>query len=169
APGGLNDYVFIMPNTTRMFDALAVAIGRPELTTDERFSAPAAREGNGDALFEVVAAWTRQRTKYEVMETLGPAGVPCGAALDSLDIFRDKHLRTREAIVELDHPQRGKWEFVAPPVRLSNSVVEMTRAPLLGEHTAGVLAQELGLSESELAELAGRGALGLREPATTGT
>src|SRR5438093_6942269 len=29
APGGLNDYVFLMPNTTRMFDALAVAIDHP--------------------------------------------------------------------------------------------------------------------------------------------
>lgn len=164
APGGPNDYVFVMPNTTRMLDALALAIDRPEITTDERFATPRAREENGDALFEIVAAWTRQRTKYQVMELLGPAGVPCGAALDSQDIFRDQHLRARNAIVELDHPTRGKWEFIAPPVRLSNSFVEMKPAPMLGQHTAEVLQADLGLDKAALDELAAAGAVGMPEP-----
>jgi len=167
APGGPNDYVYLMPNTTRMLDALAVAIGQPELTTDERFATPAAREANGDALHEIVAAWTRRRTKYEVMEELGPAGVPVGAVLDSQDIFKDEHLRERDAIVELDHPTRGKWEFIAPPVRLSNSSVEMKPAPLLGQHTAEVLEQELGLDNEALEKLAAARAVGIPEAAAT--
>ncbi len=161
APGGPNDYVYIFTATTRMWDALTAAIGRPELTTDERFSTTRARRENGDALFSIIAEWTGQRTKYEAMEHLGKAGVPCGAALDTVDIFRDKHLRARGSIIELDHPERGKWEFISPPVRLSRSSVDVTPAPLLGQHTAEVLQTELGLDAGAIAELSRSGALGI--------
>jgi crotonobetainyl-CoA:carnitine CoA-transferase CaiB-like acyl-CoA transferase len=40
----------------------------------------------------------------------------------------------------------------------------VTPAPLLGEHTAGVLREELALSDEEVARLAGAGVLGVREP-----
>jgi formyl-CoA transferase len=165
APGGANDWVYVVVATTRMWDAFTVAIGQPELAIDPRFETTEARERNGDALFEIVAAWTRQRTKYEVVEHLGPLGVPCGPLLDSAEIFQDGHLRARNAIVEVDHPQRGRWEFPAPPVRFDDEVTEVTRAPLLGEHTAEVLQRELGLSEAEVRALAASGAAGLPETA----
>ncbi len=168
APGGTNDYVYIMPNTSRMLDALFTTIEKPELALDERFSSAPSRRENGDALFEIVAAWTRGRTKYEAMEALGGAGVPCSAVLDSLDIFSDTHLRARDSIMTIDHPQRGPWEFPSPPVRLSASKVGVVPAPFLGQHTAAVLREELGLDAAAIERLASGGAVGLRpeEPAT---
>jgi formyl-CoA transferase len=165
APGGPNDYVYIMPSTPRMFQTLMAAIGRPELASDERFATMKARGQNGDELFEIVADWTRQRTKYEAMESLGGTGVPCGAVLDTLDIFEDKHLEARDTIVEVDHPTRGKWKFIAPPFRLSNSHVDLKPAPLLGQHTTEVLQQELGLDQATVASLADEKAIGVLEPA----
>jgi formyl-CoA transferase len=157
APGGPNDYLYIMVATTRQWDALCTAIGRPDLAVDERFATPAARRANGDALFEEIAAWTRQRTKYEAMEYLGARGVPAGAVLDSTDIFRDRHLRARGAITEVVHPVRGAWEFLSPPFRMSASFVPMQPAPLLGQHTEEVLREELGLDDAALARLAAEG------------
>jgi formyl-CoA transferase len=145
APGGPNDYVYIMPNTTRMYDALITAIERPELATDPRFATERARRQHGEELWEEIACWTRQRTKYEAMEHLGAAGVPAGAVLDSGDIFRDQHLRERGMISTMHHPERGDWEFPAPPIRMTGSRVELNAAPLLGQHSAEVLSQELGL------------------------
>jgi formyl-CoA transferase len=52
----------------------------------------------------------------------------------------------------VDHPQRGKYLSVGNPIKLSDSVTEVTRSPLLGEHTQEVL-QELGLGASEIAAL----------------
>ena len=157
APGGPNDYVYIMPNTTRMYDALITAIGRPELAADPRFATEAARRQHGEALWEEIAAWTRQRTKYEAMEHLGEAGVPAGAVLDSRDLFQDRHLRERGMISTMHHPERGEWEFPAPPIRMTGSAVELGAAPLLGQHSAEVLCEELGLDAEAVRCLHERG------------
>ncbi len=95
APGGPNDYVYIMVVTTRMWDCLAVALDMPELGLDPRFATIRDRNQNGDALWEIISGWTRQRTKWEAMEHLAAAGVPCSAVYDSDDIFRDEHLQAR--------------------------------------------------------------------------
>ncbi len=157
APGGPNDYLYIMIVTTRMWDALCTAIDRPDLAVDERFATPQARREHADELYEEIAAWTRQRTKYEAMEWLGERGVPASAVLDTEDLLHDRHLRERGAITTVIHPQRGAWDFLSPPFRMSASNVPMQPAPLLGQHTAEVLREELGMDEAELARLAATG------------
>jgi formyl-CoA transferase len=168
APGGPNDYIYIMIVTSRMWDALITAMDRPDLGLDPRFATPRDRLTNGDALFEEVAAWTRQRTKFEAMEHLASRGVPCGAAYDSEDILHDKHLHARGQIRTINHPVRGEIEMLAPPVHLSESDVDLIPAPLLGQHTAEVLSQELGLDGGRLAELAAAGVIQVRERAQSG-
>ncbi len=166
APGGPNDWIYLMVVTSRMWDALITAIGRPDLGTDPRFQTVLNRRDNGDALYEEIAAWTRGRTKFEAMEYLGERGVPCGAVYDSIDIFGDRHLRARGQILTIDHPVRGQVEMLAPPIHLSDSEVELIAAPLLGQHTSVVLQRELGLSDSDLEALAAEGAVGLGRAGT---
>jgi formyl-CoA transferase len=55
-------------------------------------------------------------------------------------------------VVEVDHPTRGKYLSVGNPIKMSDSPTEVTRSPLLGEHTDEVLAQ-LGLKADEIAAL----------------
>ena len=54
----------------------------------------------------------------------------------------------------INHPVRGEWEMLGPPIHLSDSNVEMIPAPLLGQHTEEVLAAELGLSPDDIEALA---------------
>ena len=165
APGGPNDYVWFMPATTRMFDSLMTAIGLGHLAADERFSTPQARARHGPELDEEISVWTRQRTKFEAMEYLGPLGVPVGAVYDSHDIFNDSHLKARGQIITYQHPTRGQVQMPAPPVHLSSSDVPVIPAPLLGQHTAEVLASELGLGLGEVEQLAEQRVVGvLRAP-----
>ena len=95
APGGPNDYIYLHCTVHHMVDSLYAAIDHPELCVDERYNNEQGRAKHGDELWEIISEWTRQRTKYEAMEILGDAGVPCGAVLDSGDIFSDRHLRER--------------------------------------------------------------------------
>jgi formyl-CoA transferase len=162
APGGPNDYLFIMIVTTRMWDALITAIDKPELGLDPRFATVRDRHQNGDALHEEIAEWTRQRTKFEAMEHLAACGVPCSAVYDSEDIFNDRHLRARDMVRTVHHPVNGDILMLAPPIHLSDSNVDMVPAPLLGQHTGEVLASELGLGDADLASLAAAGVLGIR-------
>lgn len=164
APGGPNDYAFIMTVTSRMWDALLGAMDRHDILTDPRFADYNARMQHQDELYEEIANWTRQRTKWEVMETLGAAGVPCSAIYDSEDILHDKQLNSRGMIRKINHPVRGEWEMLGPPIHMSDSEVEMVPAPLLGEHTGAVLQAELGLSQADLDALAARRVLRTEPP-----
>lgn len=157
APGGPNDWLYIMVVTTRMWDAFCVAIDRPDLAADERFESAKSRMEHRQALYQEVAAWTSQRTKWEAMEHLGNRGVPASAVFDTEDLLHNEHLEARNAIRTVVHPERGAWDFLAPPFYMSKSSVEMTPAPLLGQHTEEVLMAELGLSPAELARLAESG------------
>ena len=120
---GANDYLYIIANNDRHFGALCETIGHPEFATEPRFNAKWRRTGMGHELFDVIAAWTIQRTKWEAMEQLGEAGVPAGAVLDTHDLFNNPHFEERGFIHELDHPEHGKIRLLGWAPRLSRSHV----------------------------------------------
>ena len=156
APGGPDDYVIVLCQP-QMWPALVKVLGRPELAEDPRFKTPDARWDNRDKLNAIVEEWTRQRSKYEVMQLLGDAGVPCGACQDTGEVLADPHLKAREMIVDVDYPTRGTYQTVCCPIKLSDSPADITRPPLLGEHSGEVLAELCGLGEDELRRLRGTG------------
>jgi formyl-CoA transferase len=154
APGGPNDYVYLAPIAPRMFQALVTAIGRSDLLEDDRYQdvgLSGARDGG--ELRQILEGWTKQRTKFEVFEILGKAGVAVGPILDSEELFDNEHLRERGMYVELDQPDHGPVTMLGCPIHLSGSETVYKRAPLLGEHTNEILEQEVGLAVGEIAEL----------------
>jgi formyl-CoA transferase len=152
APGGPNDYAFITAQQ-QMWPAFTAAIGRPELAEDLRFATEEARWEHRVALNEIIERWTRARSKHEVMRILGAAGVPCGACQDTGEVLADPHLKAREMIVDVDYPPRGTYQTVGCPVKLSDSPVEVTRPPLLGEHTETLLQSLCGVDPAETRRL----------------
>ncbi len=158
-PGGPNDYVYIyvMPTTQSMWDNLLKIMGREDLLAEERFSDITTLWQHNDEIEAIVSEWTRQYTKYEVMDLLGMAGVPCGACLDTKEILEDPHLRARGMIVDVDHPKAGTFAMPGCPVQLSESPVEVKPSPLLGQNNADVYANLLGLSEDDLQSLHDKG------------
>jgi len=101
----------------------------------------------------IVEAWTGKRTKHEVMELLGAAGVPCGAVLDSGEVLSNEHLRQRGFITDVDHPVRGRMAVPGNAIRMSASPTDVTPAPLLGQHNVEVYGKLLGVSEADVAQL----------------
>ena len=159
APGGVNDYAYVMAVTSKHFDTLCATMGQPELVTDERFDTDEKRQTNTAALFAIIAAWTSQQTKWEVMETLGRAGVPCSAVLDTKDLFANAHLRARGFIHSLEHPAHGEIQLLGWAPRMSKSHVAIKRAPLFAEHTDEILEADLGYGATQLQELREAGVL----------
>jgi formyl-CoA transferase len=153
--GGPNDHVYLIvpPDNPEMFEALVEVIGRPDVRSDDRFGTPAARARNAEALTGVIERWTMEREKHEVMKALAGRGIPCGAVLDTAEVLADPHLRERGTIFDLDHPTRGRFSVIGCPVRLSDSPVAASRAPLLGEHTEDVLRTLAGYTPEEIRRL----------------
>jgi formyl-CoA transferase len=158
AGDGPADYVLITAPNDDMWVAFCHAVGRPELVSDDRFAKPGRRVANAQALRDEVQSWFAARSKQEAMAELGSAGVPVSATFDTSEVFNDPHLQARNFFVTVDHPEKGEMLMMTSPIRLSASNVPLTRAPLFGEHTREVLAQELGLSDAELDQLVTSGA-----------
>src|SRR5580700_6241074 len=152
APGGSNDYVIVLAQP-QMWPALVKVLGRPDLADDPRFKAAEARWENRAELNAIVEEWTGQRSKHEVMRLLGDAGVPCGACQDTGEVLADPHLKARDMIVDIDYPTRGTYQTVGCPVKLSDSPAQITRPPLLGEHTATLLSELCGVGRDEVTRL----------------
>jgi formyl-CoA transferase len=162
APGGPNDfvYIYVQPMNGDMWRDFATAIGREDLLADARYADAKARWTRRDDLNAAIRDWTGARSKQEVMATLGKAGVPCGAVLDTGEILDDPHLNARGQIHTIEHATRGRIRLPGCPVRLSASEAPTTPPPLAGEHTAEVLSEVLGLSADDVARLRGEGVLG---------
>ncbi len=152
-PFGPNDWAYLICVTARHWDTLCLAIGRADLITDPRFDTGIARVQNGKALHEEIARFTREHTKHEVMAQLADAGVPCSAVLDTKDLYDDPHLNARGFVHTIEHPQHGPVRLLGWAPRMSASDIPIERAPLLGEHTAEVLASEIGVGADEIAAL----------------
>ncbi len=104
------------------------------------------------------------KTKFEAMDILNEYDIPCGPILSMKEIAEEPSLRETGTVVEVDHPKRGKYLSVGNPIKLSDSVTEVKRSPLLGEHTEEILRDVLRFDDKRVAEIKASGALGGAKP-----
>ena len=120
--------------------------GKSALATDERFTTNAARVKHRAELVTLLRQTTVMRTTHEWIAALESAGVPCGPINRLDEVFADPQVRARGLRIDLPHKVAGSVPGVANPIRMSASPVAYDRGPpVLGEHTAEVLRQWLGV------------------------
>jgi len=160
-PGGTNDFVYIVVQEV-VWEALANRIGPelgvPDLASDPKFATIGERRKNQSEVWELIGEFALKYTKQEFMNLLNELDVPCGPIMSTEDLFNDEHVKLRQMMVELDHPQRGKWWNVGMPIKLSDSPAKIERSPMLGEHTGEILKEVLGYDEAKIASLGKAGA-----------
>ncbi len=135
-------------------------IGKPQWKDDPDYATPQARLDKLTHIFDTIEEWTKTKTKFEVMDVCNPLDIPCGPILSMKELAEEPALRETGTIVEVDHPERGKYLTVGCPVKLSDSPVEVERSPLLGEHTEEILLDVLGYSKADLERIRASGAIG---------
>ena len=146
-----------------VWGAICDVIGKPEWKTDPDYATPNARLPRLKHIFATIEQWTMTKTKFEAMDILNKLDIPCGPILSMKELAHEQSLRATGTVVEVDHPTRGTYLTVGNPIKLSDSIADVRRSPLLGEHTDEVLRDVLKYSELEIDAIKGSGAISAPE------
>jgi formyl-CoA transferase len=153
-------WAVLVTSTERTWQRLPAAIGRPELLDDPRFATNQDRVRHDDVLMAILTEWFAGRTWEEARAALDAAGCPVSLVYSIQDIAEDPHYAARENIVRVSHPTLGELAMPGVVPKLSRTPGAVTfPGPDLGAHNDEVYGGLLGLSEEEIAALAGRGTI----------
>lgn len=152
----LDGFVSIGAPTDEWWQKICQLIGRGDLLTDKALSTNALRTKNRERVFAIIEAFTRTRTKKELLEVFG-GKIPFGPVYDISDIRQDPHFAARDMIVET------RDAGAADPIRLAGIPIKFTETPgriwsappLPGEHTDEILGAA-GFGAAEIAGLRAR-------------
>jgi len=157
-----NAYIYFITQAP-VWGAICDVIGRPEWKTDPDYATPNARLPRLKHIFATIEQWTMTKTKFEAMDILNRLDIPCGPILSMKELAHEESLRATGTVVEVDHPTRGTYLTVGNPIKLSDSIADVRRSPLLGEHTDEVLRDVLKYAELEIETIKASGAISATE------
>jgi crotonobetainyl-CoA:carnitine CoA-transferase CaiB-like acyl-CoA transferase len=159
ADQGNEPFCAICVRTEDEWQRLRECMGSPAWSADPRFASLDSRIAHQDELDARVAGWTATLPRYELMELLQSAGVPCGVVQSGRDrVELDPSLRARQVFQPRDHPFVGRHNFEGFPVHVDGEALPLPDVfPILGQDTDRILADVLGLSATEVRDLADRG------------
>ena len=153
-------WVAIHVVTEAHWQNLLVAMAAETLAADPRFATNAARAANMDAVDALVAGWTRTRSKAVVFAAAQRHRVPCAPVRDVAEIMEDKHMHARGFLERVEHPEFGPVVLPGTPLRLHGTGrVPPVPSPAVGQHTAEVYREWLGLDAEAVAGLRADGAI----------
>jgi crotonobetainyl-CoA:carnitine CoA-transferase CaiB-like acyl-CoA transferase len=138
----------------RQFAALCACLGHVEWTADPRFATNPARVVNRETLQDLLNEVFMTRDAAAWVATLRAAGLPCASINNVDEAFAHEQVQALDVVEEVAHPVAGLLRLVRSPMHLSATPpVTRLAPPTLGQHTEEVLAEQLGLSAAEIADL----------------
>ena len=142
------------------FVKISRVIGRPDLPDDPRFATIEARKQQQPPIEQIITEWTMSHDSDEVERLLLAEKLAVTRVATIDDVATNPQLAHRGHFVDVEHPVQGKIKVAGPAVRFSgHPPPENHRIPLVGEHTAEVLAEWLGYDAQRLAALREAGAI----------
>ena len=157
---GLAQYIILAVGNDGQFAKFCDVAGRPDIAQDERFARNQNRVRHRAVLVPLLETILKGRRKADWLSALEAAKVPCGPINDLAEVFADPHVQHRGMVHRWQHPLADAVDLVASPIKMSATPVRNDLPPpLLGEHTAQVLADWLGKDADAVAQLRERGAV----------
>jgi crotonobetainyl-CoA:carnitine CoA-transferase CaiB-like acyl-CoA transferase len=133
-------HVWMLALEPGQWNGLARVMGNPDWMQLEMFQDMYARAQNADVIYPLIEEWTQERGKLEIMEQCQEAGCPVTAVFDVAEAAEHPHLAERGYLVELEHPELGRFRDLGAPFKLPDSPGgPLHAAPLLGQHNSDVL------------------------------
>jgi formyl-CoA transferase len=139
--------------------AVAKAIGRPDLLTDQRFSDPAKLMANMSQLTAILDEVFSAQPMAHWYEVFNGVHVTFGAVREPQEVINDPQLRANEIVVPLEGAGGKLTSTISSPIQVHGvAKVPAKRAPGIGEHNEEILRQ-LGFSAAEIDGLRASGAV----------
>jgi formyl-CoA transferase len=150
-------YVAIAGNGDGIFRRFMEAIGRPDLAQEPRLASNDGRAAQAQQLDDIISQWTAKHALAEVLTTLDAASVPAGRIYTAADIATDPHYQARGMIEHHQLPDGHPIDLpgVVPKLSATPGTTQWL-GPMLGEHTAEVLAS-IGIDAQALEQLRSAG------------
>lgn len=150
------------------FARLCGVLGHPGWASDARFATNQGRVEHRATLVPLLSEELRAWQRDELLAKCREAGVPATPVATLPEALADPQSVARRMVVDGAHPAIGDLTMVASPlwhasgpdgapVGLEPPAHASPVPPLLGEHTAAVLRDDLGLGEDEVVALAEAG------------
>jgi formyl-CoA transferase len=157
-----SSWVVIAANQDTVFRRLCAAMGRPDLSTDDRFADHPARGHNQDELDKLIGDWAADKQPAAIIDELTAAGVVAGPINTVADVFTDPQLRARDMLVG-HYDERVERIVMGPGIvpRLSATPGRVRSAgpAVPGQHNSDVYIGLLGKTAGELDALRAEGVL----------
>jgi crotonobetainyl-CoA:carnitine CoA-transferase CaiB-like acyl-CoA transferase len=135
--------------------ALRAVMGDPQWAREARYASPAGRVASRRPLDEHIAEWTRDQDAYDVQARCQAAGVPAGVVQTGADLASDPQLAASDFLTPIEdpHPAIGQTYADRLPLHFSHTpVTAYRRSRMLGEDSAEVLGDWLGMATGEVAQ-----------------
>ncbi|MHC1759449.1 MAG: CaiB/BaiF CoA transferase family protein [Negativicutes bacterium] len=148
-----DDFIYIAALFQKHWESLTKVMGREDLLAVSQYKTMQDRYKCVDEIETIVADWVKDKTADEALAALEGALIPCARVNRLQSVLDDPNVKARNSIVEFDYPGLGKYPVAAFTPRFSEIQVDMTRPPLLGEHSKEIYCDLLGCTEEEYKQL----------------
>ena len=121
---------------------------------DEKYRTQPGRLADKDFIDGKLNELLKTNTSEYWLRRLEEKRIPCARVNRLGEALADEQVLSRNMVVDLHHPNGSHTRGPGNPIKLSRTDEEsFSPAPLLGEHTDGVLANILGYSEAQIRAL----------------
>jgi len=147
-------YVVICTITDPQWQKVLQAIGREDLSGDQRYATRENRTNNMDEVDALVQRWCSEKTVEEALAALHRFQVPCSPLPTFDQVANDPHLLSRDMIVEVDQPVSGGVRLIGSVYKMSKTPGDRKkRVPAVGEHNEEIYCGLLGIDAQEMQKL----------------
>ncbi|MBU6269561.1 MAG: CoA transferase [Sphingomonadales bacterium] len=143
--------------TPGFWGKICTSIERPELTADPRYDSLEKRRDAREDVNGIVSAFTSRHTVAELVAIFTTHEVPHAPILGVTEALHQPQAQARGMVVEVEHETLGRIPIVNRPLQFDQAQPTPAAPPILGQHTAAILADVLGLDDERIAALRASG------------